>query len=220
MDREYYLPYLLNYSQPVVEEIIIYCVAFLTAIIVSAEGQGLVATFLGDTKEGGNKDRLHFNVFMHLSLWGTINFFTAGFGWTKQVRINSANFKSRPFLKLMASRMAGPISNLLMANIAASLSWVLVKWGFDDQVFSSIVVVNVTMAFYNLIPVPPLPGSVFLSLFSGRASIQEKQLKVINITGAVVIVATFLIFRLAGFEGGANFFNPIVSAVTIFALDI
>lgn len=219
MDQEIYLPYLLNYSQPVVEDIVIYCVAFLTAIIVSAEGQGFVATLLGDSEQGA-KDRLHFNVFMHLSIWGTINFFVAGFGWAKKIQINPKNFKKNEKLYHVISRLAGPLSNLLMANIAASISWILGRWGFDDQVFSAIVLVNITMALYNMIPLPPLPGFVFCSVLLGDNETARKVKKILNTVCPIVIVLTFLTIRLTGYQGVADLFNPIVSAVTIFALDI
>ena len=124
MAPDFYLPYLLNYSQPVAEDIVIFCVAMLTAIIVSAEGQGFIATLLGDSQVGA-KDRFHFNVFMHMSLLGTLNFFIAGFGWAKEMEIDTRNFKNHPRLFLVFSRIAGPLANLLMANIAASLSWIL-----------------------------------------------------------------------------------------------
>lgn len=219
MIREFYLPYLLNYSQPVVEEIVIYCVAFLTAIIVSAEGQGFMATLLGDSKPGA-KDRHHFNVFMHLSLLGTLNFFIAGFGWAKEIQVDVGNFKQRPQLYLIICRMAGPVANLLMANIAASLSWILGRWGFEDQVFSSIVVVNVTMALYGLILVPPLPGFAILAAFFPGTVNNERLRKTLSLAGALLVVATFLIVRLTGYQGIGEFFNPLVSTVTLFILDI
>lgn len=62
----------------------------------------------------------------------------------------------------MISRMSGPVANLLMANIAASLAWIVGKFDFEDKVFSAIVVVNVTMAIYGLIMMAPLPGSSLL----------------------------------------------------------
>lgn len=219
MAREFYLPYLLNYTQPVVEEIVIYCVAFLTAVVVSAEGQGFMATILGDSKPD-RKDRHHFNVFLHMSLLGTLNFFIAGFGWTKEVNIDSGNFKKYPRFFLVLSRLAGPFFNLLLANIAASLSWILGRWGFDDQVFSSIVVVNVTMALYGLLIIPPLPGFALLSAFlpSGRG--WEKIREILGRVGPFLIIGTFLIFRLTDFQGVAALFNPVVSAVTTFILDI
>ena len=219
MDGEFYLPYLINYSYPVVEDIAIFCVAMLTAIVVSAEGQGFVATFLGDS-EVGAKDRLHFNVFLHMSLFGTLCFFVAGFGWAKQLKINSENFKSSPRLFLLISRIAGPLANLLMANIAASLSWVLSRYGVEDKVFSTIVVVNITMAIYSLIPIPPLPGSAVLELFLAKNKSTQKIWTGLCQVGPYVLIGLFLLFRLTGYEGVSSLVNPVVQWLTVFALDI
>ncbi len=218
MTPDFYLPYLINYSQPVAEDIVIFCVAMLTAIIVSAEGQGFIATFLGDSRVGA-KDRLHFNVFMHMSILGTLNFFIAGFGWAKEIDIDTKNFKNHPRLFLVLSSLSGPIANLLMANIAASLSWILGKYGFEDKVFSTIVVVNVTMAVYGLIMVPPLPGSALLFACMPNSEFFDKVKKAICYAGPYLIIGTFLFIRLSGWEGVSSFFNPIVSTITTFILN-
>ena len=219
MTPDFYLPYLLNYSQPAAEEIVIFVIAMLTAIIVSAEGQGFAATFLGDAQIGG-KDRFHFNVFKHMSILGTLNFFVAGFGWAKEIDIDTGNFKNHPRLFLVLSRLAGPISNLVMANIAASLSWVLGKYNFEDKVFSTIVVVNVTMAVYGLIMVSPLPGSALLFACLPDGEFFDKVKKTICTLGPYLIIGTFLFIRLNGWEGLSSFFNPIVATITAFILDL
>lgn len=219
MDGELYLPYLINYAQPVVEDIAIFCVAMLIAIMVSAEGQGLVATFLGDSKPGA-KDRLHFNVFLHMSLLGTLCFFVAGFGWAKQIQINSRNFKSYPRIFLLLSRVSGPLANLLMANIAASLSWVLTRYGVVDKVFSTIVVVNITMAIYSLIPIPPLPGSAMLEMFWAQSNSCRKFWIALSNLGPYLIIGIFLFLRLTGNETVSSLVSPLVRWLTVFALDI
>lgn len=219
MTPDFYLPYLINYSQPVVEDMAIFFVAMLSAIIVSAEGQAFSATLLGDSQQGA-KDRFHFNVFLHMSILGTLNFFIAGFGWAKEIYIDTNNFKKHPRLYLILSRISGPLANLLMANIAASLFWILGKWGFEDKVFSTIVVVNVTMAVYGLIMIAPLPGSsIILALFP-KGNGAEKAIKMFRTIGPFFIVGAFLVIRLTGWEGVSSFFNPIVSWLTIFALNM
>lgn len=219
MDGEFYLPYLINYAQPVVEDIVIFCVAMLTAIVVSAEGQGFVATFLGDS-EPGAKDRLHFNVFLHMSPLGTLCFFVAGFGWAKQMKINKNNFKNHPRLFLLISRIAGPLANLLMANIAASLSWILSRYDVEDKVFSTIVVVNITMAVYSIIPIPPLPGGAVLEALLGGNSGTRKIWKALCLVGPYALIGLFLLFRLTGYEGISSLVDPVVQWLTTFALDI
>jgi hypothetical protein len=219
MTPRFYLPYLVNYSQPVAEDIIIFCVAMLTAILVSAEGQAFVATLLGDSRQG-SKDRFHFNVFLHMSLLGTINFFVAGFGWTKEVDIEPKNFKKYPRLCLVLSRVSGPIANLLMANIAASLTWVIGKYGFEDKVFSTIAIVNITMAVYGLIMLPPLPGSGLLYALLPASGPWQKIGKVFKTVCPYFIVTTFLAVRLSGWQGISSFFNPIVAALANFILKV
>lgn len=217
MEPDFYLPYLLNYSHPVVEDIAIFCVAMLTAIIVNAEGQGFVATLLGDSKVGA-KDRFHFNVFLHMTPLGTLNFFVAGFGWAKELEIDSDNFKNHPRLYLVISRISGPLANLLMANIAASLTWILTNFGFVDKVFSTIVIVNVTMAVYGLIMIAPLPGSAILFALFPDTSSFEKIKRTITVTGPYLIVGLFLIIRLSDWDGLSSVFNPIVSGLASFIL--
>lgn len=219
MADHFYLPYLINYAQPVAEDIIIICLGFCTAILVSAEGQGFVATMLGDAKVGA-KDRLHFNVFLHLSLLGTLCFFVAGFGWAKPIKIDTDNFKKHPRLYLFLSRMAGPVANLLLANIAASMSWILTNFGIVDKVFSTIVLVNITMAVYSLIPLLPLPGGVIWQLFSYGRNDRQKLWQMLLKVGPFVIIGVFLAIRLSGYEGLALLVNPLVLYLTNFSLDI
>jgi hypothetical protein len=210
---DFYLPYLLNYSHPVVEEVIIFCVAALVAIMVSAEGQAFVAALLGDSRKGAT-DRFHFNVFLHMSLLGTLSFLVAGFGWAKEIDIDVARFKNHSKLFLIISRLAGPFANLLMANIAASLSWLVAIVGFEDKVFSMIVVVNVTMAVYGLIMVPPLPGSVLLFALFPANDFFTNVTKIFVRIGPFIILGIFGTIRLFSWEGISSVLTPIVSAIT------
>jgi len=214
---EFYLPYLVDYNHFIIDQVAIFCVAVLTAILVSAEGQGFTATLLGDSRFS-SKDRLHFNVFAHMSLLGTLSFFIAGFGWSKEVPINTGNFKNNRQLRLVCSRLGGPIANLLLASISASLSWLLVRWGFVDQVFSTMVVVNVTMALYNLIPIPPLPGGALLVAFIPEQSREQKWFRMLPIIGACLLVGGFAFIRLIHWQGISAIFNPLVTDVATMLL--
>jgi hypothetical protein len=220
MVPDFYFPYLINYSQPDIEHIVILCVGFLTAILVNAEGQGFIATLLGDSRQQP-KDRLHFNVFMHLSVLGTINFLVAGFGWPKELDLDETKYKSHPRLFLVLTRIAGPAFNLLMANIAASLAWILGKYDFEDQVFSTIVVVNITMAIYGLlIPLAPLPGAAVLNGLLPSGRFRDDMQRYLARVGPYIIIVGFLLIRISGWDGVSSFFTPIVEYLTIFALDI
>ena len=213
MRYDFNLPYLLSYSPVDVEAFAIFFVAMLTAVLVSAEGQAFAATLLGDSRPDA-KDRLHFNVFLHLSIPGTINFFVAGFAWSKQMSIDVTRFQSNPGLRLILSRLAGPFANFIMANIAASLNWILGRYSVQDEVFSTIVIVNVTMAVYNLIIFPPLPGFALLEAIFPDSVFFERVKRLLVNFGPYLIVAFFLVVRLSGWDGVAKLFNPVVLYVT------
>jgi hypothetical protein len=210
---DFYLPYLIDYTRLTVEGFVVFCVAVLTAIMVSAEGQALAATLFGDIRSGA-KDRFHFNVFLHMSVLGTLNFLVAGFGWAKEIDIDTTRFKKHPRLFLILARLAGPIANLLLANIAASLTWLIDTYGFEDRVFSTIAVVNVTMAVYGLLIVPPLPGSALLYALFPDNDFFAKVKKNLRRIGPYIIIGTFSAIRLSGWEGVSSVFTPIVSAIT------
>ncbi len=195
------------------EGVTIFCVAALASIMVSAEGQAFAAALLGDTRPGA-KDRFHYNVFLHMSIIGTLNFLVAGFGWAKEMDIDTSRFKSHPRLYLLISRLAGPMANLLLANIAASLNWIIGTYGYEDKVFSSIAVVNVTMAVYSLIPLLPLPGAAWLLLLFPDNDFFMKVKKYLSGIGPYLIIATFGLARLSGWDGISAVFTPIVMAIT------
>jgi len=210
---DFYFPYLLDYSHLAVEEVTIFCVAALASIMVSAEGQAFAAALLGDTRPGA-KDRFHYNVFLHMSIIGTLNFLVAGFGWAKEMDIDTKRFKAHPKLYLLISRLAGPVANLLLANIAASLNWIIGTYGYEDKVFAAIAVVNVTMAVYNLIPLLPLPGAALLLLFFPDNDFFTKVKKYLSGIGPYVIIATFGLARWSGWDGISTVFTPIVMAIS------
>ncbi len=210
---DFYLPYLIDYTHLTVEDFVVFCVAALTAIMVSAEGQALAATLLGDIRTGA-KDRFHFNVFLHMSVLGTLNFLVAGFGWARKVDIDTSRFKKHPRLFLIFARLAGPIANLLLANIAASLNWLIDTYGFEDKVFSTIVVVNVTMAVYGLFIVPPLPGAALLFAFFPGSDFFTTVRKNLERIGPFLILGTFGIIRVSGWDGLSSVFTPVVAVIT------
>jgi hypothetical protein len=210
---DFYFPYLIDYSHLAVENVAIFCVAALAGIMVSAEGQAFVATLLGDSRVGAT-DRFHYNVFLHMSILGSLNFLVAGFGWAKEMDIDTAKFKKHPKLFLIISRSAGPLANLLLANIAASLNWLIGTFGLEDTVFSMVAAVNVTMAVYGLIMIPPLPGSALIVAFFPNTPFFAKVKENLNIIGPFILVGIFSAARLSGWDGISAVFTPIVSAIT------
>ncbi|MDK9708823.1 MAG: hypothetical protein OEL83_17410 [Desulforhopalus sp.] len=210
---DFYFPYLIDYSHLAVETVAVFCVAALAGIMVSAEGQAFVATLLGDSRVGA-KDRFHYNVFLHMSVLGSLNFLVAGFGWAKEMDIDVSKFKKHPRLFLIIARLAGPMANLLLANIAASLNWLIGSFGLVDNVFSMVAAVNVTMAVYGLIMIPPLPGSVLLLAFFPDTPLFNRAKKNLNIIGPITLISIFAAVRLSDWDGISSVFTPVVSVIT------
>ncbi len=127
---------------------------------------GFAAYKLGDptAKYDG---RLSLNPLHHLDLWGTLSMLFFGFGWAKPVMINPNYFKNLKRDTALVS-LAGPLSNFLLAYIGMFGLLYLFPNGaniYIFQLFSTLVIANISLGVFNLIPIPPLDGSkVFLTL--------------------------------------------------------
>ncbi len=191
------VPFLLDLTNLSFDDTIIFIVAILSAILFNGEAQGYAATFLGDVQNDKSK-RHHFNLFLHIDIIGFICFFLGGFGWGKRVEINRDNLK-KPFLHTLIIRFSGPIANLLLANIICSIIWVLHKYEVQDKTFSIIAAVNIMVAVYGLIPIPPLAmGSIF-NYFRKSGNL-NKYIDYYQQAGPFIILAVVLIEKIAKIE--------------------
>lgn len=130
---------------------------------------GWAANKLGDdtAKKLG---RLSFNPFAHLDPVGTIMIFLFGIGYAKPVPINPLKFKDyRKGVALTA--LAGPLSNLVMSFIFAFIGSGLSKIGGANTAMQLLVLffsfaanINIALAVFNLLPIPPLDGSRVLAV--------------------------------------------------------
>lgn len=201
-------PYIPDFSQVAIDGLVSFVVSALLAVMINAEAQAWVATLLGDTRPGA-KDRFHYNAFFHLSFLGSLCYLAGGFGWPKVMDINPARFR-RPRLYTLLARLAGPVANILLANITASIVFLFKQVEADPVVFLMLLGVNATTAVYNLLPIPPLALGLFLT-----DSLPER-LKRLNWLfyqlGAVVIVAIFLAERITGQGLLSPYLNPLVQA--------
>ncbi len=211
------VPFVIDFANPVFDQIIILIVAILVAILIQNESQAMAATILGDDRPDSKK-RHHFNAFLHLDIWGFLCFFIAGFGWGKKIDIDSTRFK-KPALHTAICRSVGPLSNFLMANIAASLVWLVGRFEVQDTVFSMVVAVNVTVFVYSIIPISPLAGgAIFEAILPKDNERIKKFFKYFNQYGPYIIVGLFLILNLFHINFISELLDPVVRAVYSFIM--
>lgn len=135
---------------------------------------GYAAYKMGDPT-AKNLGRLTLNPLKHLDPVGALFMLFVGFGWARPVPINTRNLKN-PRVGMAISGAAGPISNLLLSFISA----LLLKLVFEVKFFASLsptiisliitfllisVQLNISLAVFNLLPLPPLDGSRIFYVF-------------------------------------------------------
>lgn len=147
-------------------------VTLLVAFTIHELAHAVTADYLGDPTPR-NMGRITLNPLKHLDPFGTILLILAGFGWAKPVIVNPMNMRGNPRTAMAIVAVAGPLSNILMALLAA----IPVRFGLIDMTLQSttgsimpsvpflvseFIWINLILAFFNLIPIPPLDGSKIL----------------------------------------------------------
>ena len=154
--------------------LIVYILSSLTVIFLTLPvhefAHGLAATKLGDPTPR-YQGRMTVNPFAHIDWIGAACILLFGFGWAKPVQVNSNNFRN-PKRDMAVTALAGPLSNLIVAFAALLINNILSLIALKTLVsafyyigffFYYIALINVSLAVFNLIPIPPLDGSRLLS---------------------------------------------------------
>ncbi len=152
--------------------VIIYILSSLIVIFLTLPvheyAHGWTAVKLGDPTPR-YQGRLSFSPFAHIDYIGALCIILFGFGWAKPVQVNSFNFRN-PKRDMAITALAGPISNIVMATIALLITNAIMAFApmatitlYVFAFFYFIAQINISLAVFNLIPIPPLDGSRLLS---------------------------------------------------------
>ncbi|HWP34416.1 MAG TPA: site-2 protease family protein [Thermodesulfobacteriota bacterium] len=139
--------------------------ALLLALAFHEFAHAWVAVRLGDTTPLDD-GRLTMNPFSHLDPLGTLMFLIGPFGWARPVEVRGEAF-ARPLRDTALVALAGPGANLLLAVVSAAILRLVEAGGLTPgpvatpaaAVLAASVRVNVALAIFNLLPIPPLDGS-------------------------------------------------------------
>ena len=145
-------------------------VVVFTALPIHEVAHGYIANKLGD-RTAKNMGRLTLNPLTHFDPIGTTMLLLFGFGWAKPVPVNPYHFKNRKN-GMALTALAGPVANILLATICMAIAKIIANFVPYSQftmilvqVFNIIISINVTLAAFNLIPIPPLDGSKIIAIF-------------------------------------------------------
>ena len=148
-------------------EVLILLIPVLVFALVFHEfSHAWVANQLGDptAKYAG---RLTLNPLAHLDIFGSLMILFVGFGWAKPVPVDS-RYLGNPRIDMMKIAFAGPASNLLLALISGTIIRATGYMGAFTTMLVMFTQINIMLAVFNMIPIPPLDGSQIFSGFMVR----------------------------------------------------
>jgi Zn-dependent protease len=180
------------------------------SVVIHEVSHGYAALALGD-RTAEYEGRLTLNPVKHIDLWGSIifpsvSYFLGGFifGWAKPVPFNPYNLRNQKWGEAIVA-IAGPASNLIIAIVfGLGMRFLITDLSTPlAQIVASVVLTNLILAFFNLMPIPPLDGSKILTsvMPAGFMAIRQK----IEQFGFVAV----LIFALVLWQ----FVTPLISFV-------
>ena len=189
------------------EVLVLLIPVLLFALVFHEFSHGWVANKLGDPT-AKNQGRLTLNPMAHLDPIGSMMILFVGFGWAKPVPVDS-RYLANPRKDMMKIAFAGPASNLLLAFIGGILIRIT---GYAGPLSSMLILftqINISLAVFNMIPIPPLDGS---QIFSGIMIRKNPQLVMqLQMYGPQILLGLILFSMFTGISIIWAFMSPFVN---------
>ena len=184
-------------------------IILVIAFTIHEFAHAITATYFGDDTPRIN-GRLTLNPLSHLDPMGSLLLLVAGFGWAKPVPVNPYALQRRSSSAMMWVSLAGPLSNLLMAIVAAvpfRLGWVNLfsSFGSGPRIFPTVsqfltefIFINLLLMLFNLIPLAPLDGEKVADFFFPPS--WSRVLDQIRPYGPLILIAILFVGPMLGFD--------------------
>lgn len=153
-----------------------------------------VADRLGDPTPR-RMGRLTLNPMVHLHPIGSLMLLLVGFGWAKPVLVNPLNLRGDRHASMALVAAAGPLSNVALAMLAVLPLRAVAPGTVGEAFLAEFVFINLALAFFNIIPIPPLDG--FKVLLGGLPPRAAEQLQPLEQFGFILVIA--VVYGVPGF---------------------
>lgn len=151
------------FNIPPLEQMVLMIPAIVLGLTCHEFAHGWTADRLGD-HTARSQGRLTLNPVAHIDPIGLIMLFIAGFGWARPVPVNPFNLRGDRNQGMMLVSLAGPATNMLLAVLGAfALRSVAGAIPYGERIIVYIIYINIVLAVFNLLPIPPLDGSKILA---------------------------------------------------------
>ena len=192
--------------------LLVFVGAIVLAITVHEFSHAFVAHALGDHTPK-SMGRLTLNPLSHLDPIGTVLLFIAQFGWGKPVLFNPANLRVNPAIGSAAVSFAGPCSNILLAILLTLLARYTLQPGpLEQEILRVSIAINIGLAAFNLLPIPPLDGFGVLEGILPRPL--GRALEPLRTYGPFILLALVFLPSLGGPNVIGVLMAPIMRAIT------